>query len=383
MILKTPYYLIDERKLLKNLKTIERIRKNSGAKVVLALKCFSTWSVFDLMKKYMDGTTSSSVYEARLGHEKFGKEVHAYCVAYSLSDIKEVVRFSDKIIFNSVSQFEKFYSFAKDKSVGIRVNPGLSYSCFDLADPSRKFSRLGVVEKKSLFKILPKLSGFMFHFNCENNDFKNFSDSLDKIGRMYGDFLKQLDWVSLGGGFYFSKRGYPVDLFCKKLKEFSDRFDVQVYLEPGESAITQCAELVTTVLDIVHNKIDVAIVDASTEAHMLDLLIYRLSAKMEKSCGEFTPLENFMGHKGDSLSGFKYMVAGRSCLAGDVFGTYRFKKRLKGGSILRFSDAAGYSIVKKNWFNGLDMPSIVLKKIDGSMRVVRRFTYRDFVVMQS
>lgn len=383
MILKTPYYLIDELKLLKNLKTIERVRKNSGAKVVLALKCFSAWSVFNLMKKYMDGTTSSSVYEARLGYEKFGKEVHAYCVAYSLSDIKEVARFSDKVIFNSVSQFEKFYSVVKDISIGIRVNPGSSYSHFDLANPSRRFSRLGVVDKKSLLKILPKLSGFMFHFNCENDDFKNFSDSLDEIGRLYGDCLKQLDWVSLGGGIYFSKDGYPVDLFCKKLKEFGNRFDVQVYLEPGESVVTQSAELVTTVLDIVYNEMDVAIVDASTEAHMLDLLIYRLSAKMEQKGGQFIPLENFVGHKGKSQAGFKYMVAGRSCLAGDVFGAYLFKSRLKVGSVLRFSDAAGYSLVKKNWFNGLDMPSIVLKKIDGRVRVVRRFTYRDFVDSQS
>jgi carboxynorspermidine decarboxylase len=366
MIIKTPYYLIDERKLLRNLKMIQYVRKNSGAKVVLALKCFSTWSVFDLMKKYMDGTTSSSAYEARLGFEKFGKEVHAYCVAYSPSDVKEVVRFSDKIIFNSVSQLENFYPYAKKKSIGIRVNPGLSYSSFDLADPSRKFSRLGVIEKSAFAKILSKLNGFMFHFNCENDDFKNFSDSLDKIGRMYGDCLKQLQWVSLGGGIYFTKKNYPLDSFCKKLKNFSKRFNIQVYLEPGESAITQSAELVTTVLDIVHNRIDVAIVDASVEAHMLDLLIYRLSAKMEKSRGKY-----------------KYMVAGRSCLAGDVFGTYRFKARLKVGSIIKFSDAAGYSIVKKNWFNGLDMPAIVLKKIDGSQRIVRHFNYKDFVESQS
>jgi carboxynorspermidine decarboxylase len=172
-----------------------------------------------------------------------------------------------------------------------------------------------------------------------------------------------VDWVSLGGGLYLTKDGYPVERFGRKLKEFAERFGVQVYLEPGETAITRSAELVTTVLDIVQNGIDIAVVDASTEAHMLDLLIYRTEAKMDLA----------------GAGRFRYMVAGRSCLAGDVFGTYRFPKRLKVGSIVRIADAAGYSMVKKNWFNGLPMPSIAVKRRDGSVEEVRRFGYRDFV----
>ena len=156
MTLETPYYLISEQRLLKNLKVIEYIKRCSGAKSLLALKCFSTWSVFSLMKKYMDGTTSSSVYEARLGYEKFGKETHAYCVAYSKEDVKKVSSFADKIIFNSITQLEMFTPTVGDCSIGIRVNPLVSYSCFDLADPARKFSRLGVIDKKSLLKILPR-----------------------------------------------------------------------------------------------------------------------------------------------------------------------------------------------------------------------------------
>ena len=362
MSLETPYYLIDERKLLRNLKIIERVRRSSGAKSLLALKCFSTWGVFGLMKKYMDGTTSSSLYEARLGYEKFGKETHAYCVGYSHKDVEEAARFCDKIIFNSVSQLKMFHSLTRNCKVGLRINPGISYSHFDLADPARKFSRLGALDKKSVLKVLPLISGVMFHFNCENDDFENFSSNLDYISDEYGDLFKRLEWVSLGGGIYFTKEGYPVEKFCQKLKELRDRFKVQVYLEPGETAITQSAQLVTKVVDIVRNKIDIAVVDASTEAHMLDLLIYRQNAKIKDAGGRF-----------------KYMVAGRSCLAGDIFGTYNFKSRLKVGSIIRFCDAAGYTMVKKNWFNGLKMPAIAVKRLDGKIDLVRKFGYKDFV----
>jgi len=361
-ILETPYYLIDERKLLKNLKIVKYIRERSGARSVLALKCFSAWSVFDLMKKYMDGTTASSPYEARLGYEKFGKEVHAYSVAYSKEDIKEVSLYADKIIFNSISQLKRFAPSTRSAELGLRLNPQVSFSYFDLADPARKFSRLGVVGIGALSKALPLISGVMFHFNCENDDLNNFSSNLDHISRVYGSVLERLDWVSLGGGIYFTRTGFPVEKFCKKIKEFSDRFNVQVYLEPGESVITDSAELVTRVLDIVHNRINIAVVDASTEAHMLDLLIYRQSAKM----------------KNTSNGRFRYMVAGRSCLAGDIFGTYNFISRLKVGGVIKFTDAAGYTMVKKNWFNGLKMPSIVVKRLNGRVELARRFAYRDF-----
>jgi carboxynorspermidine decarboxylase len=363
MKLETPYYLIDERKLLRNLKTAAAVRKSSGAKIVLALKCFSTWSVFPLMRKYLDGTTSSSLYEARLGAEKFGKETHAYCVGYSAGELKEVKRYADKIIFNSASQLLKYYPEVQGKKLGLRVNPGLSYSHFDLADPARKYSRLGVTDKKELAKVLPLISGVMFHFNCENDDCANLARNLYRIGRDYGDLLKKLEWVSLGGGIYFTKNGYQLEKFCATIKEFSQRFEVQVYLEPGETIITRAAELVTTVVDIVHNEKDIAVVDSSTEAHMLDLLIYRTPAKIDAA----------------GKGRFEYMIAGRSCLAGDVFGTYKFRTRLRTGSVLRISDAAGYTMVKKNWFNGLSMPAIVIRKLDGTLETARSFTYKDFI----
>lgn len=362
MQITTPYYLIDEKKLLRNLEIIQRVRQLSGAKSVLALKCFSTWCIFDLMREYMDGTTSSSLYEARLGFEKFGKETHAYCVGYSEEDVIAVSKYADKIIFNSISQLKRYYDIVKPAKLGLRVNPGISHSHFDLADPARKFSRLGVVDKTELAKQIPLLSGLMFHYNCENDDIDAFSRQLDAIGDEYGDMLKELQWVSLGGGLYFTKEGYPIEQFSQKLADFAGKYGVQVYLEPGESAITGCGELVTKVVDLVHNEMDIAIVDASVEGHMLDLLIYRLSAKVDTEAG-----------------GYPYMVAGRSCLAGDVFGTFQFADKLEIGSEIRFADAAGYTMVKKNWFNGLQMPSIAVRRLDGTVEVIRKFDYTDFL----
>jgi len=367
MAIATPYYLIDEQKLQRNLEIIKRVRETSGAKSLLALKCFSTWSVFGLMSRYMDGTTSSSLYEVRLGREKFGGCVHAYSVAWSKSEIAQLKKHADTVIFNSTSQLKKFYPHVKGMNVGVRVNPGFSYSHFDLADPSRRHSRLGIAGKDELAKVIRMINGCMFHFNCENNDFDNLSLNLDRIAGEYKDMLGKLEWVSLGGGIYFTKKGYPVEKLCRKLKEFGTKFDIQVYLEPGESSITQSAQLVTTVLDIVHNGADIAIVDASIEAHMLDLLTYRLEAKID----------------GTGKGRYTYIVAGRSCLAGDVFGTYRFSKPLKAGSTVRFADAAGYTMVKKNWFNGLPMPSIVVKRIDGTLEEVRRFDYDHYITSLS
>ena len=360
--LETPYYLIDETKLLSNLKVIEKIRQDAGVKMVLALKCFSTWSVFELMSEYMDGTTSSSLYEARLGREKFGKEVHAYSVAYSPKEVREVAKVADKVIFNSISQLKRHHAEVMHLKVGLRINPGISYSNFDLADPARKYSRLGEKELASVLEVESMLSGVMFHFNCENEDFANFSKALDLLGKTYGALLKKMEWVSFGGGLFFTKPNYPVDKFCAKLKEFSKKYSVQIYLEPGEASITQCAELVTTVLDVVHNEKPVAIVDAAVEAHMLDLLIYSLTPKIA------SPQEGK----------HEVIIAGRTCLAGDVFGTYKLNKVLGVGDEVRIADAAGYTMVKKNWFNGVAMPSIVVRRLDGRMELVKKFKYKNF-----
>lgn len=328
---------MDETRLLKNMEKMKYVREKSGAKSVMALKCFSTWSVFPLMSKYMDGTTSSALYEARLGHERFGGETQAYSVAWSQKDIDEVKTFASKIIFNSISQFERFYNDVKGVNIGLRANPGISHSHFDLADPARKSSRLGVKDVAAIEKVADKINGLMFHVNCENTDFDAFSKIADRIGEMYGDLLKKMEWVSLGGGIAFTNEGYPLDKFCDRLKKFATDFDVQVYLEPGEASVLGSGFLATQVLDIVHNEADVAIVNAAVEPHMLDNMVYHEDATLadpQKGAHRFT-------------------VAGNTCLAGDVWGTYDFPKPLEVGSYIVFDNAARYTMVKMSWFNGV------------------------------
>ncbi len=359
-MIQTPFYLIDRAKLSRNMAIMDQLRQGSGAKTLLALKCFATWPVFDQMRAHMDGTTSSSLYELRLGREKFGKETHAYSVAWADDEIADAVSYADKIIFNSVGQLERFDNQSASIARGLRLNPRFSTSGFDLADPARPFSRLGEWDAGKIERVMDRISGFMIHYNCENDDFDLFDRQLTRIEDEFGELLKRLKWVSLGGGIHFTGEGYPVDKLAARLRAFSDRFGVQVYLEPGEAAITGAASLEVTVLDVLNNGKDLAIVDSSVEAHMLDLLIYRISGKMEVA--------------GDH----PYMICGKSCLAGDVFGEFSFPKPLHVGDRLSIADAAGYTMVKKNWFNGVKMPSIVIKELDGSMTVAREFGYADF-----
>jgi len=360
--IRTPYYLIDEARLVKNLEIIKYVRERSGAKAVLALKCFSTWSVFPLMSKYMDGTTSSSLYEAKLGHQHFGGETQAYSVAFSESDVREARTFASKIIFNSISQLERFYELARGLPVGLRVNPGVSYSHFDLADPARKGSRLGVKDTAAINSVADKISGLMFHVNCENSDLAALSRILDHIGRQYGAQLEKMEWISLGGGIAFTDEGYPLDQFCDRLKDFSQEFGVQVYLEPGDAAVTMAGYLVTQVLDVLEYDSSIAIVNAAVEAHMLDNLIHHEDATI------------VLPAKGS----FRYTVAGNTCLAGDIWGTYDFPKKLEIGDFVIFDNAARYTMVKVHWFNGVQMPSIVVARLDGKIEPVRRFDYDDF-----
>ena len=362
MTLRTPYYLIDERRLQQNLELIGRVRDESGAKSLLALKCFSTWGVFELMSRYLDGTTTSSLYEARLGREQLGKEVHAYSVAWDADEVAAVADFADKVIFNSVAQLRRHRDAIGGLPVGLRVNPGVSYSQFDLADPARKHSRLGVIDDSELREVAANLSGLMFHFNCENDDFDALATAVNLIAERYGSILDRMQWISLGGGISFTTPGYPIERFCSLLRDVADRFGVQIYLEPGEASITGAAELVTTVLDVVHNEVDVAVVDASIEAHMLDHLIYGTHPQVSAPAA------------GDHA----VTIAGRTCLAGDVFGEYSLDAPLEVGNEVRFADAAGYTMVKTTWFNGLRMPSIVVRRVEGTVEVVREFGYDDF-----
>lgn len=360
--LQTPYYLIDKTRLLRNMEKMAYVREHSGAKTLLALKCFASWSVFDLMREYMDGTTSSSLYEVKLGYEKFGGETHAYSVAYADNEISEVLANSDKIIFNSISQLQRFAEISKHHVRGLRVNPGLSTSEFILADPARPHSRLGEHDPAKIEAVLDQVSGFMLHNNCENESFERFDQILTTIEGKFGHLFHKVEWISLGGGIHFTGDDYPLDKFCARLKQFAETYGVQVYLEPGEAAITNSTTLEVTVLDTLFNGKHLAIVDSSIEAHMLDLLIYRETAKLAPNSGEH-----------------EVMVCGKSCLAGDIFGEFKFEQPLQIGDRLSFQDAAGYTMVKKNWFNGVKMPSIAVKQLDGRVELVKEFGYGDFV----
>ncbi|EOB4244684.1 carboxynorspermidine decarboxylase [Vibrio metschnikovii] len=362
--LNTPYFMIDEAKLIANLEIAKRLKERSGVKLVLALKCFSTWGVFDIIKPYLDGTTSSGPFEVKLGYEKFGGETHAYSVGYSEQDVKEVADICDKMIFNSQSQLAAYRHLVEGKaSLGLRLNPGVSYAGQDLANPARKFSRLGVQFDKLDTSVFDSINGVMFHMNCENKDVDAFIALLDAISEKFGAYLDKLDWVSLGGGVFFTWPGYDVDKLADALKAFADKHKVQLYLEPGEAIITQTTDLVVTVVDIVDNEMQTAIVDSATEAHRLDTLIYREPASVLEA--------NEQGEH-------EYVIGSCSCLAGDQFCVAKFAEPLQIGQKLHIMDSAGYTMVKLNWFNGLKMPSVYCERRDGKIIKLNEFGYQDF-----
>ncbi|HIF9152802.1 carboxynorspermidine decarboxylase [Photobacterium damselae] len=362
--LATPYFMIDEAALLKNLERIAQLKALSGAKMVLALKCFSTWGVFDIMKPYLDGTTSSGPLEVRLGAETFGGETHGYSVGYSQQDIEAINPFVNKLIFNSLSQLENLRKYAASGiSIGVRFNPGISYANQDLANPARQYSRLGVSVDKLSFQALAGVEGGMFHMNCENSNFPAYKQILETISQQFGPYLDNLNWVSLGGGVSFTSDGYPLEELASLLKWFSDKHGVQVYLEPGEAVITKTTDLAVTVVDIVENGMKTAIVDSATEAHRLDTLIYNEPGTIREA----------------SLDGdYEYIIGSCSCLAGDVFCVAKFDQPLQIGDRLHVMDSGGYTMVKLNWFNGLKMPSIYCRRVDGEIVQLNQFGYDDF-----
>jgi len=362
--LKTPYFMIDESKLIANLEIAKRLKEISGVKLVLALKCFSTWGVFDIIKPYLDGTTSSGPFEVKLGYETFGGETHAYSVGYSEDDVKEVADICDKMIFNSQSQLSAYRHLVEGKaSIGLRLNPGVSYAGQDLANPARKFSRLGVQADHIDGSVFDTINGVMFHMNCENKDVDAFIGLLDSISERFGEYLNKLDWVSMGGGVFFTWPGYDVEKLGLALKAFSEKHGVQLYLEPGEAVITKTTDLVVTVVDIVENGMKTAIVDSATEAHRLDTLIYNEPASVLEA----------------SESGeHEYVIGSCSCLAGDQFCIAKFDQPLQIGQKLHILDSAGYTMVKLNWFNGLKMPSVYCERSNGDIQKLNEFGYQDF-----
>lgn len=374
MQLETPYYLIDERRMQDALQKILFVQEQSGVRCVLALKCFSSFCAFDFMSRYFAGTTSSSLYEARLGHETFPGETHGYSVAWNEAEVTEVVRYCDKLIFNSFSQLRRFEHLTGTTSVGLRLNPEIGHSKYDLSNPVSQYSRLGVRSSELSVDVAEHIDGAMVHVNCENDDISSFRRQLALIEDRFARLLPKLSWLSLGGGLAFTDDGYPLDQFVETLATFSARHEVQLYLEPGEAAVTNSTSLIVQVLDIVSNEVPSLIVDAGVETHLLDVMTYAFTPELEDA----TPLPRDARDLAARTESNVARVCGRTCLAGDVFGNYSFARPVAVGDTLRFTNVAGYSIVKKNFFNGIKMPAIWHRRIDGSLQCVQQPSYEDF-----
>lgn len=323
--------------------------------------------VYPLLRKYLAGTTASGLFEARLGKEEFGGETHVFSPAYREDEFEELLSYADDFVFNSPSQVKKFASRARaaGKSVGLRINPECStQEGHAIYDPCASGSRLGTTLAQFDESILSMLDGLHFHTLCEQN-----SDDLEKTAiafeEKFGSYLKGMKWLNMGGGHHITREDYDLERLIKVIRHFQDVYGVQVYLEPGEAVVLNAGFLVTEVLETIKNGIEVAILDTSAACHMPDVLEM-----------PYRPPVRDSGQPGEKK--YTYRLAGPTCLAGDVIGDYSFDEPLDNGSRIVFEDMALYTMVKTNTFNGMNLPSIVYQKKDGSMELVRSFSYEDF-----
>jgi len=364
----TPCYLVDEAALERNLKILDSVQQRTGCRIIMALKGFAMFSVFPLIRKYLHGTAASSLDEARLGFEEFGRKVHVFAPAYKDSEFEELLHYSDHIVFNSFSQFDRFKSIVsshKDEvRCGIRVNPEHSEVKIPIYDPCGPFSRLGVTRENFRENDLDGISGLHFHTLCELNA-DSLARTLTVFEKKFGSFLDGMQWVNFGGGHHITRKDYDVDLLCELILDFKKRHGLEVYLEPGEAIALNTGVLATTVLDIIHNKMDIAILDTSAAAHMPDVIEM-----------PYRPQIAGAGKPGDYP--FTYRLGGMTCLAGDVIGDYSFPEPLSIGSKVVFLDMAHYTMVKNNTFNGVRLPSIAVRDHTGKTRIVRTFAYEDY-----
>ena len=370
---ETPSYVIDESKLIKNLKVLKRVQQEADCKILLAQKAFSNFCVYPLIGQYLAGTTASGLFEACLGKEEMGKENHVFAPAYKEADMDELVKLCDHIIFNSVAQLMKY----KDKclksgvSIGLRINPEHStQGDHAIYDPCSAGSRLGVTIEKlqqALEKdstILDGVDGLHFHTLCEQNS-DDLESTIEVVKEKFGQYLEKMSWINMGGGHHISREDYDVNRLIRIIKDIKETYGVEVYLEPGEAVALNAGYLVTEILDIVDNDIKTLILDASAACHMPDVLEmpYR------------PPLKN-SGEWGEKP--YEYRLSSYTCLAGDIIGDYSFDEEIKVGDRLVFEDMAIYSMVKNNTFNGIPLPSIYLLKEDGTCQLIKKFGYEDF-----
>lgn len=361
--LPTPVYVIDEDALLKNLEVLAAVQRRVGCKILLAQKAFSAYYFYPLISQYLSGTTASGLYEARLAHEHFSGENHVFCPAYLDGEFGELSQICDHIVFNSFAQLEKFRGRANVASVGLRINPQFSTQGGGIYDPCAPCSRLGITKENFKPDLLGGVEGFHIHTLCEQGA-EDMAATVDVFERDFGKYFGNLKWLNLGGGHHITKTGYNIGLLEDTVKRLSDKYGVQVYLEPGEAVALNAGYLKTRVLEIVHNGMDIAILDSSAECHMPDVLEmpYR------------PPLEN-SGAAGEKAH--TYRLSSRTCLAGDIIGDYSFDERLKEGDVLSFGDMAIYTMVKNNTFNGMPLPAIAVKS-GQNYKIIKSFGYADF-----
>ncbi len=353
---------------------MDDVSRRSGAKIILALKGFAMWSTFDLVSKYLHGCTASGLWEARLAREEFCRfneeaEVHTYSPAFKEEDIEQIARISDHIVFNSSGQLKRFYDKVKEVNpkihISLRVNPEVSSSPVDLYNPCAAYSRLGVTKENFDSALLEKLDGLNFHALCEQD-----ADALEAVlagfEEKFGAYIPKLKYVNFGGGHHITRKGYDVEKLIKIIQEFKERYnDIEVYLEPGEAVGWEVGYLEASVLDIVHNGMDIAILDTSAEAHMPDTLAMPYKAKVR---GAAEPGEK----------PYTYRLGGNTCLAGDIMGDYSFDAPLEIGDRIVFEDQIHYTFVKNTTFNGIKLPSLAIKRKDGNIETIKEFGYEDY-----
>ncbi len=366
--LPSPCWLLEETLLKKNLEQLQEIKIRSGAKVLLALKGYALWKSFPLIKPYLDGCCASGLHEAKLAHETFSKEVHTYSPAFKEEEIEEIAQISHHLVFNSPAQFKRFALQAKNinprLSLGLRLNPEYSASPKEIYNPCGLNSRLGTTQANFDESILEQCDGLHFHALCEQ-DSDALGNVLKNFEEKFGLYIPKMKWINFGGGHHITRKGYDVEKLITLIQNFKEKYNVEVYLEPGEAIGWETGTLITTILDIVHNGMDIAILDSSAEAHMPDTIImpYRAEVRGAGKTGE---------------KAYTYRLAGNTCLAGDIMGDYSFDTPLQIGDKIIFEDQMHYTMVKATTFNGIKLPSIAIKKEDGSVEVVREFGYEDF-----
>lgn len=366
--LPTPCYVIDENIIEENCKVLADVMKKTGCHVLLAQKAFSNFALYPLIGKYLSGTTASGLYEARLGREEMGRENHVFAPAYKDEDMDELVKICDHIVFNSISQLEKHKEKCRNVSIGIRVNPEFStQNGHEIYDPCGKGSRLGVTANLLKNADLTGIDGLHFHTLCEQNS-DDLKKTLDVVEEKFDFLLRKVKWVNFGGGHHITRKDYDVELLCDCITHIKEKYNVKVYIEPGEAVALNAGYFITTVLDKVKNSgITCLILDGSAACHMPDVLEMPYTPPLSEGSIIETPEKEF-----------DYRLGGNTCLAGDIIGNYRFDHDVQIGERLTFGDMAIYSMVKNNTFNGIPLPSIYSMDRNGDCRLIKSFGYNDF-----